>query len=154
MSEIAKCADFFRSVNGTQLGTLADVDSPRLRMMLYTEVYHIRFQQFRSQLTVRSRNGTHETSGTLARSTTFIHSNVTGFSTEDNVIRTSHQLECHGITTCSIEYEQGIASIGKLFLDDLGGFFCPRVIAIAYGMTGIRFHQGLHYQWMYPRVIV
>ena len=147
-------AYFGRSINSAEFCTLADIDCSRLRMVFHTKINHIRFQEFRCQFSIGSGDSAHEASGRLAWRSTFVYCNMCSVGTKYNMIRASHQLQCHRIATCSIKDEQRFTRMCKLFFYFSGCLFCPRVITITEGMVCVCRHQCFHYLRMYTGIVV
>ena len=123
-------------------------------MMADTEIMQPRFDQFRCQFSVRSRNRHDSAAGHTGRSTTLVHINMSCFSTQNTIKRTCHCLQSYSVRPRSVKNKKRRCHFAKHFSYFRCSCCCPGIVTISYCMIIVRLYHSIHHQRMNARIII
>ena len=123
-------------------------------MMADTEIMQTRFDQFRRQFSVRSRNRHDSTTSHTGRSTTLVHIDMSCFSAQNTIERTCHSLQSYSVRPCSVKNKKRRCHFTKHFFYFSSSRYCPGIVTISYSMVIVRLYHGIHHQRMNARIVI
>ena len=106
-------------------------------MMADTEIMQTRFDQFRRQFSVRSRNRHDSTTSHTGRSTTLVHIDMSCFSAQNTIERTCHSLQSYSVRPRSVKNKKKAMPFHQTLLY-FSSSHCPGIVTISYSMVNVR----------------